>query len=172
MSIVMEDAQATLSDADRKVLSTVLYADDTLLVGSSQASLDRLLNAVAETGRRFGLELHWGKFQLLNVRCDYSFTSPCGKIIESKNSMGYLGTTLADDGGIRSEISRRLGMAWTEFSKLLRLWNHTSLALHKKVQVFNAIVTTKLLYGLSPSWLNLAERRRLNGFQCRCLRKI
>ena len=35
-----------------------------------------------------------------------------------------------------------------------------------------SIVETKLLYGLRSLWLNVAERRRLNGFQNRCLRKI
>ena len=28
------------------------------------------------------------------------------------------------------------------------------------------------MYGLSSAWLNVAEMRRLNGFQCRCLRVI
>ena len=30
----------------------------------------------------------------------------------------------------------------------------------------------KRLYGLSGAWINVAERRRLDGFQSRCLRKI
>ena len=28
------------------------------------------------------------------------------------------------------------------------------------------------MYGLNSAWLNVAEMRRLNGFQCRCLRVI
>ena len=37
---------------------------------------------------------------------------------------------------------------------------------------FQAVIVSKLLYGLSSSWLNAAKRRRLDGFQARCLRKI
>ena len=35
-----------------------------------------------------------------------------------------------------------------------------------------AIIMTKLLYGLSGAWFKAAERRRLDGFQNRCLRSI
>merc|ERR1712224_287870 len=42
----------------------------------------------------------------------------------------------------------------------------------RKVQCFQAVISSKLLYGLSSAWLNEAEQRRLNGFQARCLRRI
>lgn len=35
-----------------------------------------------------------------------------------------------------------------------------------------AFVGSKLLYGLSSSWLYVAEQRRLDGFQARCLRRM
>ena len=31
---------------------------------------------------------------------------------------------------------------------------------------------TKLAYGLASAWLNTAQRRRVDGFQARCLRRI
>ena len=65
-----------------------------------------------------------------------------------------------------------MGSSWAEFCKLHKLWGHSSLALLKKVQIFQAVTLSRLLYGLSSAWLNVAEIRRLNGFQARCLRKI
>jgi len=38
--------------------------------------------------------------------------------------------------------------------------------------MYKAVVVSRLLYGLNTAWLNVAEQRRLNGFHCRCLRKI
>ena len=38
--------------------------------------------------------------------------------------------------------------------------------------IFNAVVVSRLLYGLSGAWLNKSEIRRLNGFQSRCLRVL
>ena len=63
-------------------------------------------------------------------------------------------------------------MGWADFCKLSRLWKHTSLTKACKLEIFQAVVTSRLLYSLNSAWLNVAEVRRLNGFQCRCLRSI
>ena len=42
----------------------------------------------------------------------------------------------------------------------------------KRVRIFRACVESHLLYALHAGVLNVAERRRLDGFQARCLRKI
>merc|ERR1711904_200515 len=46
------------------------------------------------------------------------------------------------------------------------------LPIRRKAQIFQAVIASKLLYGLSTAWLNTAEQRRLNGFQARCLRRV
>lgn len=56
------------------------------------------------------------------------------------------------------------------FSKLTTLWKHDRVAKQRKVEAFQSMVVSRLLYGLSGAWLNVAETRRLNGFQARCLR--
>ena len=42
----------------------------------------------------------------------------------------------------------------------------------RKIEVLQAMIMSRLLYGLSTAWANVAEVRRLNGFQARCLRPI
>lgn len=69
-------------------------------------------------------------------------------------------------------MNRKLGAAWGDFSKLNRLWKHTTLTRARKLLVFQAVVVSRLLYGLSSAWLNVADVRRLCGFHCRCLRVI
>ena len=63
-------------------------------------------------------------------------------------------------------------MAHCDFRALVRLWRHTSLSRTRKLQAFDAVIKSKLLYGLAGAWLNTTERRRLDGFQNRCLRVI
>ena len=65
-----------------------------------------------------------------------------------------------------------MGAAWADFSKLARLWNHASLPKDRRIRIYKAVVVSRLLYGLSTAWLNAAELRRLQGFHCRCLRRI
>ena len=86
--------------------------------------------------------------------------------------MQYLGALLSADGRLDSEISRKLGTARADFNQLQRVWGHSNVPLAKKIQYFRAFVVSKLCYGLSTVWLVKAQRRRLDGFVARCLRRI
>ena len=97
-----------------------------LVIGFTRDSPKKIWIVFANIGERYGMALHWDKFQLLNVRCSAEIRRSDGQRIEAKDSMTYLGITLWQDGKIGSELGRRIGMAWTDFSKLERLWEHTS----------------------------------------------
>jgi hypothetical protein len=177
MTVVMEDAEAKLCEEDKEMhsrgaLASFLYADDTLLVGVSTESLQRFLDTVAESGMRCGLKLHWDKFQLIQIRCDGEVQTQDHRSITKKASMSYLGTVINGDGTLQNELNSKLGTAWSDFSKLERLWRHTSLSTKRKLEVFQAVITSRLLNGLSSAWLHVKEQRQIDGFQARCLRRI
>ena len=177
MSVIIEDSISSLSTDSRAhfkrgSLDVLLYADDTLVVGVEQSHIQELLNAIAEVGGRYGMGLHWSKFQMVQVNGKYTLRTPEGEAIPAKELMSYLGVNIYADGGIKNELNQKLGIAWADFNKLSRLWKRTSLPTHKKIRFLQAVVISRLLYGLSSAWLNVAEVRRLNGFYCRCLRVI
>lgn len=177
MSVLVHDAVGLLGPKDKESfdrgdLATLLYADDTLVVGISVKSVKNFLEAIASTGQKYGMELHWNKFQKMQLRCDYDIHTPEGQLIENKETMLYLGASVWSDGSLSSELGKKLGVAWSDFNKLAQLWKHTSVTIKRKVEVFNACISSKLMYGLASAWLNASERKRLDGFQARCLRKI
>ena len=100
------------------------------------------------------------------------FKTPNGGDIPSKESLVYLGSTLHADGRSGSEINRRLGMARADFDAVSRIWGHASISRSRKLKIFEACILSKLAYGLMPVCLSKVEQRRLDGFQCRCLRRI
>ena len=69
------------------------------------------MNAVARAGARYGMELHWGKFQLVQVNCKAKVLTPDGGRIDAKDGMEYLGTVLTHDGSAGHELNRRIGIA-------------------------------------------------------------
>ena len=157
---------------EKGLLDVLLYADDTLLIGFDEGHVQKLLNAIADTGAKFGMQLHWSKFQMMQINHTYNLRTPAGDAIPAKDLMSYLGISVYADGGMKSELNQKLGNAWADFCKLNRLWKRTALPTAKKIRIFNAVVTPRLMYGLSSAWLNIAEMRRLNGFHCRCLRVL
>ena len=177
MTVLMTDASRMLSPEaanayERGRLSDILFADDTLLMGIEGAHLEEYTARVEEAGREFGLQLHWGKVQLVRVRSTQDVCEPDGSLLEATPSMIYLGSLLHEDGKAASELSRRIGMCASLFKSLARLWSHAAIAKKRKFEILTALVETKLLYGLSVVWLGEAEQRKLDGFHCRCLRQI
>ena len=177
MSAVMQDAVDMLTPAakaarEHGLLADIVYADDTLLLGVSPAHLEEFLRCISFAGRAHGLELHEGKFQLLQVRCAETIRNTSGQPIAGQNNMGYLGASLASDGTAGAELSRRIGMAKHDFRALCKVWRHSTLTTKRKLEVYKSLVESKLLYGLVTASFTKAQLRRLDGFQAKCLRTI
>ena len=177
MSVLMHDAIGMLSPAARAAyergdLADITFADDTLLMGVSPQFLSEFLDAMASAGRRYGMELHYGKLQLLNVQCNCNFEMPNGQQLVASDGMTYLGTVLTEDGRLNNELGRRIGAARAELVALTKVWRHSSLTTKRKLQIYSSLVESKLLYGLLTCSLTVAELRRLDGFQAKCLRQV
>ena len=149
----------------------LLYADDTLLLSTSSSRLQDYMTCVGEIGNEYGLAFNW-KIELLDVAHGGSIYTPEGEAITRKSSITYLGGLLSADGRVVSELGRRIGLAEQVFNELRKVCSHTSVTRTRKLEVFNACVLSKLMYGLHTAWLNKAERARLDSFQARCLRRI
>ena len=177
MSVVMHDAVGMLPKEakeayDRGDLADLVYADDTLLIGACSKHLQSFLAAVESAGRYFGLELHDGKLQLLQVQTNERVRSTSGKDLTGSKSLQYLGSSLSADGRVGSELSRRIGAAKADFQSLTKVWRHSSLSRARRFQIFTALIESRFLYGLASVCFTKAELRRFDGFQCSCLRQI
>jgi hypothetical protein len=65
-----------------------------------------------------------------------------------------------------------MGEARCAFEKVARVWSHTNISRHRKIKILDSLVLSKLLYGLESLFLYTADRARIDGFYCRCLRRI
>jgi hypothetical protein len=177
MTILMDQARGFLSPEAVAAISSqqmfdIVYADDTMILGASGRYVEEYAAAVEKAGTSFGMSLHWGKTQALAVCSDETLSSPQGERIADNGSLIYLGGLLKADGRADSEVSRRIGLASGDFRNLARCWAHAGVSRKRKLELFNSLVASKLQYGLSTLWLVTAQRRRLDGFHARCLRRV
>ena len=173
MTVLISDARVLLSERAGEVdTEELLYADDTLLIDRAGGHVQDYMECIHEIGAEYGLSFNWGKLEVLTVRCRDVIKTPDGSAVKNKASMVYLGSLLSEDGYTELELSRRIGAARADFDALRRLWSHANVPREDKLRVFNACVMSKLMYALHTAWLNVAARRRLDGFQARCLRRI
>ena len=126
---------------------------------------------MANAGSLYG-ELYWDRFQLLQVQCQASISTPAHERIVPKPGIDYLGSVLTHDGLPGHELGRRIGTANRDLLELQKVWKHSSFPRFRKIEIYKALIESKLMYSLSCLGLSSADRRRLDGFQNRCLRGI
>jgi hypothetical protein len=143
-----------------------------MLLGTNHGNVEELARAVERAGAQYGLALHWGKTQALSIGTSQKLRRPDGSPIEDSGSMLYLGAQISGDGRVDSELSRRIGLAAGEYRALQKLWGHTSVTAKEKLSCLQTFVISKLVYGLGTCWFCKAQRRRLDGFYVRCIRRI
>ena len=138
MSVIMHDALASLgpeaAEAYKKNrLFDILYADDTLLIGTRAEEVGQFAAAVERIGATYGMSLHWGKTQALSVCTDTRLHGTQGDLVEDSGSMVYLGGLLTADGRPDFEISRKIGAAAGDFKNLCVFWGHASIGKRRKL---------------------------------------
>ena len=75
MTILMHDAKIASQqlypnvEADPYTVHELLYADDTLLIGTESNQIQSYMNVVVDLGATYGLQLNWKKVELLAARC-------------------------------------------------------------------------------------------------------
>ena len=97
---------------------------------------------------------------------------PDNTALEKKRELIYLGGLVTCDGRVSAELNRRLSEGKALFRILNELWSHTSVSRKWKLQIFNACIISKVMYGLESLWLLKSDKMRVDAFHCMCLRKI
>ena len=55
---------------------------------------------------------------------------------------------------------------------MCKVWSHSNLPISRKLSIYRSLIESKLFYSLSTACFTVAELRRLDGFQARCLRSV
>ena len=79
---------------------------------------------------------------------------------------------LNDKGDPKKEVSKRISECMAILNKMDPCWKHLENPTKWKLRIYDAVIKTKLLYGLESVQLNDSLKKRLDAFQLKGLRKI
>ena len=131
-------------EPDYIVCPDVLYADDTVLLSSNPAKLQRTLDLVVDEGKRYGRELNWKKTMCMKVRNDGEIKAPSGEPVQTVEQAVYLGGMLSSNASAKPEVTRRLGEARGDFKVLAQCWSHANIPRSRKMDIYTACIVSKL----------------------------
>ena len=84
----------------------------------------------------------------------------------------YLGNRLNRRGSIKEEITYQMQQVTITWKRLQTYWKATQASKKWQLLVYDAIIKSKLLYGLETAQLGKAELKRIDAFQIRGIRQI
>ena len=95
-----------------------------------------------------------------------------GQKLSRMEEITYLGHEITEGMDVRHEIHHKMHQTLKVWFKLESFWKTVACSTKWKLQVYDAIIRNKLLYGLETVHLTQSLQQKVNAFQLRGLRKI
>ena len=142
----------------------VLFADDTILVSEDRQTLEAYLHKIEEVSGWYGMRLNRTKCEAITVNAknddDNIIRFKNGTRVPQHNLVKYLGCMINDKGDPRKEVSKRISECMVILQKLDPCWKHIENPTRWKLLIFDAIVRSKLMYGLESVQINDSLKKR------------
>ena len=151
----------------------MLFADDTMITAKDNESLTGLLWTVELVSGKYGLKLNKGKcMKVINKQEDSRIHFEDGSELARAQQADYLGTGIVAKTDAAREVNRRITMARVAESQLTTYWREGRVSRKWRIIMYNAIVGTKLSYGLEALPMNDTLYHKLDASYYRGLRRI
>lgn len=151
------------------------FADDAVLLASSQMAVDVSLRCFYQACREFGLSISFPKTKFLVAgntaeEVDLLPITVAGSTIASVDQFLYLGSLMSGDSRCSVDVDRRLARASQAFGVLRPVLLDYNILLPTRRLLYSACVLSVLLYG-AECWTPLKTQvRKLESFHQRCIR--
>ena len=166
------DEGVTIGDCN---ISRLLFADDLVLLASSESGLQCALNKFAATCDTAGMKISTSKTEILHLsrmprKCNVQVA---GRTLKQVEKFKYLGIVFTSDGKQDEELDIRTGKASAVMRALQRsIVMKKELSRTAKLSVFKTVFVPILTYG-HESWVVTERvRSRVQAAEMRFLRKI
>ena len=155
-----------------KSFNAILYADDTLLCANSEKENQALLWAVEEVSETFGLALNKKKCQKISVKKSGQIKFLDGTTVPEVSEAEYLGGILTEGVDTRKEVNKRTSTAGQCRYLLGNFWRKAGLSRKKKLQMYEALISAKLMYAMEIAPLNKGDQTKLDASFFKGIRQI
>ena len=155
-------------------INNLRFADDIVLIAETPEELQTLVNRVYESSSDYGLKINIAKTEVQVIskgKCELSITINNSRLKQVEDFV-YLGGTIADNGSSTNDIKTRIRKAGAAFQRLNSIWTSKNINNHTKMQLYQTLILSILLYGAESWTMKKDDKNRLHVFEMTCLRRI
>ena len=120
----------------------------------------------------FGLNLNKTKGIAISTKTQVEIKFVNGDKMPAEKSAEYLGSQLNYKADTDAEVKRRIQAANATWQRLKPFWLNDRISTKYKIIVYDAVIRSKVVYGLESARLTPALKNTLVGFQMRGIRRI
>ena len=135
-------------------------------------AMNRLLAAIEKEGAKYGMKLNKGKCELMHTDGHPNVHFADGQKVPAKEEVKYLGCHLNRHCDTTKEIKTRTAACMSTLNKLHQFWRHSDCPTKFKIIALDAVIKSKLLYGMETAQLTQGAIQRLDVLQLKGLRTI
>ena len=168
--MMMEEAMEGIEEGitiGGKLLKDVRFADDQGMVASTECGLQKLMDGLVETAKRYDMKVNVKKTKVMRISRKGHGTINItieGQQVEQVSKFKYLGSWITADGYCDTEIRARIGMAKHAYSCRKELLTRR-MSRNVKKKIMKTIVWSVVLYGAETWRLRKDEMRRINALE-------
>ena len=140
----------------------VLYADDTACITEDTKCMNQLLRDIEVIGLKYGLKLNKAKCEILETRTQTGLIPnvhfPDNTPVKVVQEVKYLGGKIHYKRDTQIELRENIRTCMLVLQRLLKLWRNSNVTIKFKLIAADAVLRTKLLYGVEMQLTPSMER--------------
>ena len=169
-----------LSDNDHDCLTNLRFADDVLLLASSNEQLRKMLYEFKKPTEKVGLRIHPEKTKILSnqsiinsdTKQELEIKDMKIEILTRSESVKYLGQKISFHHQETTEIQNRIRAAWATFRKYRQELASKNYMLNHRLRLFDAGISPTICYSAGTWTPNQEHERMIQSTKRKMLRLI
>ena len=135
-------------------------------------AVEIILHRIEAESHKYALKLNQGKCIHIQMNAIHRVHFKQGNTVPIQTQADYLGGKIKNTGDHKPELQHRISATWKTVRRLDLLRGKSRASIKwKTIRVYDAVIVTKLMYGLTSIPLSRADANKLDAFQVRGLRK-
>jgi hypothetical protein len=149
------------------------FADDIVLISSTQQQMQEKTFLLAETSINLGLRPNESKTKVMKINAKRKQHIKIKDTnLEEVEEFTYLGSIVNIERGTDADVKNRINKARVIFNILGKVWSAKNISRGTKMKIFNSNVKYVLLYGAETWRTTKVMLSKIQRFINYCLRKI
>jgi len=142
------------------MITNLRYAYDIILLATSEAELQELVDRLDRVSRKYSLLINVDKTKVMasdGIACRILIQN---ELLEQVDTFPYLGSLIIEDGECTTKFRIRLNKGQAIGELLQKIWKSHSILISTKIRLMKALVWPVATYGCE-SWISERMKKRV-----------